>query len=180
MKNFRINYLVLAVITVGVFPQVSFGHARFVLNGTTPPRNTSTGLKTGPCGGIARTATPTILKAGQQLEVQWEETVDHPGYYRIAFSPSGDMGFDQNVLVQKVDDIANVHSYKATITVPNTPCTQCTLQMIQYMTENVPPSLYYSCADIEIRTVVPSPSPRPSTSPSVSPRPIPLPSGDCH
>ncbi len=165
MKKILTHLILLSIIVAGLFPRLVSAHARFLLNGTTPPRSNATGLKGAPCGFAARTNSPTILKAGQTLEVQWEETVDHPGYYRIAFSPDSDLGFDQNVLVQKVDDIANIHSYKATITVPSTPCTGCTLQMIQYMTETVPPSLYFSCADINIIPAtdpMPSPTPRPS------------------
>lgn len=176
MKKVLIHFFVLSIAVSGLFPRVSMGHSRFLLNGTTPPRTNSLGLKGAPCGLAARTATPTILKAGQTLEVQWEETIDHPGYYRIAFSPGNDVGFDQNVLVQKVLDLPNVHNYTATITVPNVPCTNCTLQMIQYMTEVSPPTLYYSCADINIISAgAPMPSPTPRA--SMSPAPVPT---DCH
>lgn len=173
---FRAGCLVLSVAALA--PTTGFGHARFRLAGTTPPRNTSTGLKAGPCGNVARTNNPTILQAGQTLTIQWEETVNHPGYYRIAFSPANDAGFDQNVWIANVPDVGDRNQYNQTITVPNTPCTGCTLQMIQYMTENpAQPSLYYSCADIEIRAAgapMPSPTPRPSVVPGVDPP------ADCH
>jgi hypothetical protein len=165
------------VVVAALLPATSFGHARLRLGGTLPPRSTSAGLKAGPCGNVARTNNPTVLQAGQQLTVQWDEVVDHPGYYRVAFSPAGDQGFDANVLVPKVNDVTGVHAYEATITIPNVECTQCTIQLIQYMTENNPPSLYYSCADVEIRKgPVPSPTPAPSASP---PAPAPLPT-NCH
>lgn len=109
--------------------------------------------------------------------VQWDEVIDHPGYYRIAFSPAGDLGFDENVLVPKVLDLPDVHSYETLITVPNTPCTNCTIQMIQYMTENNPPTLYYSCADVEIRA---ADAPMPSPTPQVSPVIPPTNTGNCH
>lgn len=160
MKKFYA--LILLALLIG--PESSFGHARLRLNGTVPPRNTSTGLKSAPCGGIARTNAPTILTAGQKLLVQWEQTVNHPGYYRIAFSPAGDAGFDANVIVPMFPNVVGQQFFETTITVPSTPCTNCTLQLIQYMTENDPPSLYYSCGDIEIRAVGPiiTPSPTPS------------------
>lgn len=180
MKPTRLSVALL--FTASLLASDAFAHARFKLNGTTPPRNNSTGLKTGPCGNIPRTNNPTILVAGQTLKLQWEEVVDHPGYYRVAFSPANDAGFDQNIWVARVDDLKDVHQYEATVTVPNTPCTQCSLQMIQYMTENNPPSLYYSCADIEIRPMgTPTPTPTPTV--SVSPRPTPTatePAPDCH
>ncbi|MBC7386902.1 MAG: lytic polysaccharide monooxygenase [Cryobacterium sp.] len=151
-------------------------HSRLLLNGTTPPRNASSGLKVGPCGNVPRTSSPTVLTAGQTLKVQWEEVIDHPGYYRIAFSPAADAGFDANILAARIDDLPNVHAYETNVTVPSTPCTNCTLQLIQYMTENNPPTLYYSCADVEIRAAG---SPMPSPTPRVSYSPVPLPT-DCH
>ncbi len=158
------------LLSIVLMSSDALAHARFKLNGTTPPRNNSTGLKTGPCGNVPRTNNPTILVAGQTLKLQWEEVVDHPGYYRVAFSPANDAGFDQNIWVAKVDDVKDVHQYEATVTVPNTPCTQCSLQMIQYMTENNPPSLYYSCADIEIRPMgTPTPTPTMTVTPSPTP-----------
>jgi hypothetical protein len=168
----------VTVALVTLLPATSFGHARLRLGGTLPPRSTSAGLKAGPCGNVARTNAPTILQAGQSLVVQWDEVIDHPGYYRIAFSPANDAGFDVNVLAAKVDDLPGVHAYQTTVTVPNVECTQCTIQMIQYMTENSPPSLYYSCADIEIRKG-PVPSPTPAPSPAATPIPVPIPT-NCH
>jgi len=156
------------LLTLAMAPIESFGHARLRLNGTVPPRNNSTGLKSGPCGGIARTNTPTVLTAGQPLTVQWEQVVNHPGYYRVAIAPANDIGFDTpaNILVPMFPNVIGQQFFETTITVPNTPCTNCTLQLIQYMTENNPPSLYYSCGDIEIRAagpvVTPSPTPKPS------------------
>jgi hypothetical protein len=124
-------------------------------------------LKSGPCGGIARTNNPTILTAGQLFTVQWEQVINHPGYYRIAFSPSGDAGFDDHVILPKFPNVIGQQFFETTIKVPNTPCTDCTLQLEQYMTENDPPSIYYSCADVEIRAAeaapplppVPAPTP---------------------
>ncbi len=175
MKKLYIHLFLITLTVAGLLPRMSFGHARFTLNGATPPRTADLGLKSSPCGNKMRTVTPTVLKAGQTVELSWEETIDHPGYYRIAFSPANDLGFDQNVLVLKVDDLPNVHNYKATITVPNTPCTGCTLQMIQYMTESNPPSLYFSCADINI---IPATAPMPSATPKPSFTPVPTPT--CH
>jgi hypothetical protein len=167
------------IVFASLSARESEAHARFKLNGTTPPRNNSTGLKVGPCGNIPRTNAPTKLVAGQNVKIQYEEVVDHPGYYRIAFSPNGDANFDQNILADQLPDTAGagVHSYETTITVPSTPCTQCTLQMIQYMTENNPPSLYYSCADIEIVTTMPSPTPGVSPTPTPTSSPTPSPTG---
>src|SRR4051794_31485030 len=42
--------------------------------------------KAGPCGHGQTSGVVTTLTAGQQLDVQWEETVMHPGWYRIALA----------------------------------------------------------------------------------------------
>jgi hypothetical protein len=157
-------------------PPAAWGHAR-IAPSPVPPRNPDPGIKTGPCGPYAPgTGVRTTLTAGQQLTFNWTETIDHPGYYRIAFSPDGVNGFDQNVLAPtgtNTPDIQNAatlpHNYSRVITVPNTPCTSCSLQLIQYMTEANPPTLYFSCADIQI--VAPGGTPSPVPSPTATPTP---------
>ena len=88
-----------------VLPAWAFAHARL----TSPtPRNTAAN-KTGPCG-VARTANATNFMPGQTITVTWAETVNHPGYYRIAFSPSADMGFDANVLLNNIPNPAGLQA----------------------------------------------------------------------
>lgn len=127
-------------------PAWAFAHARL----TSPtPRNTAAN-KTGPCGS-PRTANATTFAPGATITVTWTETINHPGYYRIAFSPSGDTGFDANVLLNNIPNPAGLQANNsATVTLPTTPCTQCTLQLIQVMTDDNPPTNYFSCADITI------------------------------
>ncbi len=179
----------LLILTLILFASTVWGHARFSLTGTTPPRNNSTGLKTGPCGGLPRTASPVVLQAGATLQLQWEEVVDHPGRFEFYFSAANDEQFQ---LLKTVADTQNSgalpHTYTATITVPTTNCTACTLQMIQVMTENpASPRNYYSCADIQIQGGAPAPTPTPTP---VGPTPTPTPTpaatpidttpDDCH
>ena len=147
------------VVGLSVFStEIAFAHARFSLDGNTPPRNTSTGLKSAPCGGVARTNNPAVFTSGQTIEVEWEETINHPGYFRIAFSPVNDEDFDGNVLKDNIIDTQNAetpmpHFYAASITLPAVVCDECTLQLIQVMTENpTNPRNYYSCADIKLVT----------------------------
>lgn len=147
----------ISTLMIGVVlfvPLLAFGHARLI---EPAPRNAGSGIKTGPCGNIPRTNNPRVLVAGSQLTVRWEETINHPGRYYISFSASGDQGFEQNRLATVVDTqdmpigTGPNHQYQTVITVPNTPCTNCTLQMIQSMEENPQaPTFYYSCADIQI------------------------------
>lgn len=122
-------------------------HARL----TSPmPRNNQANLKVGPCGGIAPTGAFTAFAPGETITVKWEETIAHPGYYRIAFSPGMDQGFDQHVLADQLPNPSGVQSGQAQVTLPDLECTQCTLQLIQVMTESNPPSNYYSCADLTL------------------------------
>ncbi len=143
----------VSIVTLAGLPALSHAHARWVLNSVTPPRSGDTGLKIEPCGGKARTMRTTIFSAGQTIDVQFEETINHPGHYRIAFSPADDLNFDSNVLVDNIPDTTNTGSYTQTITIPAQVCTACTLQLIQVMTTSPTPQagdFYYSCSDIQI------------------------------
>ncbi len=126
-----------------------FGHAR--LNSPTP-RNNNSGIKSGPCGGLARSPDPTLVQGGQPLTINWEETVNHPGKFLFSLSMGNDADFQQ---IQQINDNqdsgATPHFYSTTVTLPNINCDSCTLQLIQSMEENPnAPSYYYSCADLKI------------------------------
>jgi hypothetical protein len=122
---------------------------------TTPtPRSDSDGIKSGPCG-VARTDSPMVVAGGATLDVQWLETIEHPGYYRLALSRGGDEGFDDNVLADRIEDGVcsdTPCSYGTSITLPDINCPDCTLQLIQFMGNNPdgPYSPYFSCADLVI------------------------------
>lgn len=145
--------------------------------------------KKGPCGPggydpiLGQTDTPsgvvTTFKGGEEITVEWEETIDHPGYFRIALAenradlkdptvPFTDMGncnvdhskiptgphdnvlADGILLSSSAASRPGHPSYSYKVTLPNKPCEKCTLQLIQFM-ENHPPScIYYHCADIKI------------------------------
>lgn len=178
MKGSMKNVLILAAILT---PHVALAHSRFartfpdpsdpqhvkVLPSTTPPRNDSTGLKIGPCGQVPRTATPMVYKPGQEITVHWEETINHPGYFKISFSKEKDENFE--VLIPKIVDTndnpienAQYHSYEAKVTLPNVVCEDCTLQLIQHMDDN-PTQEYYSCSDIQLLNDVPAPTSTPTS-----------------
>jgi hypothetical protein len=137
-----------------------------------PPRTAE--LKTGPCGaaGSTRGTNVTVLAPGATIDVKWNETINHPGHYRISFDPTGQdftvpLGFDdtsqsRNVLVDDIaDNAAPGASYTQTITLPNVACEACTLQVIQVMTDKPPygdgNDIYYQCADLALRTGAPAP-----------------------
>jgi hypothetical protein len=117
--------------------------------------------KAPPCGrsGAPRGTNVTTFSPGETVTIAWDETVDHPGHYRIAFDDDGDDVFqnpnnpDDNFASTLLEPIADKQGgqYSVDITLPTTPCNNCTIQLVQVMTTNVPyNSFYYQCADIVI------------------------------
>jgi MYXO-CTERM domain-containing protein len=157
-----------ALAVVLAVPAVASAHIRM----TYPPPRTLD-QKTRPCGGIdsTRGTNVTFLDAGATIEVRWDETIDHTGHYRISFDLDGqDFGIPPtangstegmpNVLKDLIADRAGTAplAYTYTITLPSVACTNCTLQLIQLMTDHgaytTDPSsddIYFQCADIVLR-----------------------------
>ena len=146
--------LLVSAVVAGLFITGEPGEASAHTRLTSPtPRSDSDGLKTGPCGNVARTGTPMTVNAGDTVNVAWLETINHPGFYRIALSLSGDDGFDDNILETDIADVnctSTPCSYTQDITIPDVTCDDCTLQLIQFMGNQAPYSPYFSCADLEI------------------------------
>lgn len=118
------------------------------------PRSSDDGLKSGPCGGVARTSNPTSLTSGQFVHVAWIETVPHPGTYEISFSPANDANFV--ILADKIENPPGLQNGTLQVKLPNVRCDACTLRIIQWMTSaEAPPSPYYSCADISLQSATP-------------------------
>jgi hypothetical protein len=158
--------IVFTTIFITAISMPVMAHVRWALDSVTPPRTNDTGLKTAPCGGAQRTTRSTIFSAGQTTEVEFQETINHPGHYRIAFSPAGDMNFDSYVLVDNIPDTTNTGFYKQEITIPMQICSECTLQLIQVMTTDPNPQpgdFYYSCSDIQITDPGDTTAPAPVT-----------------
>jgi Synergist-CTERM protein sorting domain-containing protein len=139
----------------------AWGHAVLVYP---PSRNVNdSSIKTGPCGNYAPgSGERTTLVAGSRIFIQFDETINHPGYFQLFFSPVADTQFTlvEDAIPHRNDNparptFANPRHYAHEITVPTTPCAGCTLQFIQVMEDRNPPTLYFSCADIEI--VAPTP-----------------------
>lgn len=113
-----------------------------------------------------RSANVTELTAGSTVTLRWDEYIAHSGRYRVAFDPDGaDMAdFNANILLDVPDPSGNQGNigqgsiWELEVTVPDTPCDNCTLQLIQMMDGNttdpvsdpVGRSTYYQCADIVI------------------------------
>jgi hypothetical protein len=128
--------------------------------------------KAGPCGGTnADYGKPsyavTKMTGGSRLHVKVQETVYHPGHYRIALavnSPNdlpvdpkattetGPNGQPRSVSAEIQDPVAPpvlvdglwVHSERAgsawetDVTLPNINCKHCTLQVVQFMEQHAP------------------------------------------
>jgi|GEM_PF-2128252 len=162
-------FFLLSFFNITFFSQFSWPHARLV---SPPPRSNNDGLKSPPpCGGIVA-KTPTVLNMGSEIQVKWTETINHPGQFDFSLLTDNDtIKTPLTSYVKKVsENNTNVpHAYLATIKLPEgVQCENCTLQMIQVMSENPKmPSYYYSCADIKIM----DPNITPPTSPPSNPPP---------
>ncbi len=126
-------------------------------------------LKTGPCGVAGGERSPNInyFEPGQIIDVEWDEYVNHPSHYRIAFDEDGDDDFvdpatmqeyDSNdaVLLDAIKDDSPTSLYRVSVTLPDVECDNCTLQLIQVMYDKPPyvvpgNDIYYQCADLVLR-----------------------------
>lgn len=170
----------MALVAASVFISVEAGaHARIALGSNLPPRSTSPGLKSAPCGGIIRTNIPTVLQAGTVMTVSWEETINHPGQFEFSFSKKDDADFapmklntDVDAVIIDTQDGTNdlPHQFSTTVKIPTENCSACTIRLIQVMTENpANPTFYYSCADVQIVNGTPEPVPPPPAPVPVTP-----------
>ena len=140
--------------------------AHIALKSPTARTNDQVQLKVGPCGQNVnmRTNNLTVFKPGQTITVAWDETINHPGHFRISFDPNGtnfpnptsftDFNSGATDLVDNIADKTGTApiAYTQQVTLPNVECTQCTLQLIQVMTDKPPygdgNDIYYQCADL--------------------------------
>lgn len=132
--------------------------------------------KGGPCGPggnddvtpVPTTGESTTVRAGDTLTVEWQTTVPHLGYFRIALAKDRADFVDPKFTdpVQCSYDMAAVPTgphgnvlmdgiaFSATsqdVTIPDEPCEKCTLQVMQVMQDHGPPEcIYYHCADLKI------------------------------
>ncbi|MEY2934589.1 MAG: hypothetical protein RL033_5338 [Pseudomonadota bacterium] len=141
--------------------------------------------KQGPCGaapggnGVVQTNIVTSYRPGETIMVTWQETVAHPGHFRISLAPDRAMFSDPvvtttdgngtsgnsisaaimspvagPVLFDGIFPRASVPTPAAEpfvqpVTLPMTEGTY-TLQVEQFMAEHAPGYFYYHCADIRI------------------------------
>ncbi len=163
----------------------SFASAHVTLTSPTPR---TTAQKDPVCGVVnGARANVTTIAPGSTITVEWLETVDHPGHYRIAFDDDGEdfpvpptelEGASAGMPTVMIDPITDIQDgmlpaggrpYSQQITLPNIECENCTLQLIQMMTDKLPytatidavaaDDIYYQCADIRLSNSAPPPMP---------------------
>lgn len=163
------------------FSAVSLAHVDLSAPNPRAHGQTEGNLKSGPCGQTAnaRTGNLNVFAPGETITVTWNEYIDHPAYYRVAFDDDGDDGFvmrtdgqtnptadDPRAVEAALDMDAEILAIvteendttagtstdirSVDVTLPNITCENCTLQVIQYMYNN-PGQGYFQCADIALR-----------------------------
>jgi hypothetical protein len=140
------------------------------------PLQRDSNLKQGPCGGSngVRSANVCEFQPGATIVVAWDETVDHPGHFRISFDDDGEddfvdpAGFDDldsadSVLIDGIadrDTSGSDRGYTQELVLPDVECDNCTLQVIQVMSDKAPygdgNDIYYQCADIVLSATAPA------------------------
>jgi len=143
-----------------------------------PARSTDTGIKDPyPCGPYTfwqDGTNKTTLSPGI-VTIVLAETINHIGApYRVAISVGSDNYFDSLVLVDHIphEDLGSDNEGDTTpkmlmfnVTIPDINCTQCSMQVLDMMTDKITgccsypftnsnyqtcPSVYHSCSDIII------------------------------
>lgn len=96
----------------------------------------------------------TQYDPGETITVTWNETVNHAGDFRITFiakPPSEVTEADveaSSITMTIPDDIAGGLG-DVQLTLPDTPCDECTIQVRQFM-EGAADPYYYTCAAVRI------------------------------
>jgi MYXO-CTERM domain-containing protein len=134
--------------------------------------------KMGPCGNEAPqtpTNAVTPYQPGDQVMIQLDETIFHPGHYRVALAATqsqlppepvvtptaqdqcASAAVQDNPTLPILQDNLLVHTapftgtQSFTVTLPtNPPCTDCVLQVLEFMSSHGAPCFYHHCANITI------------------------------
>ncbi len=168
-------------------PAIAAAHIRI----TSPTPRSTTDLKERHCGmtGSARANVQTY-RPGATLHLVWNEYIPHPGWFRISFQPSGDAfeippassgkdgtgaaaNYPTEDLTGKTDpatgsiilaDRIQHPALSRDVQLPNMECNNCTLQLIQMMTDKPPYStdtasndIYFTCVDLVLSSTAPLP-----------------------
>lgn len=167
-RSYRL--LLAAIATAGVLPVGADAHFVLVEPASWLVENQlGDPQKLGPCGGTSANAgTPTNVvgkaQGGQKLHIKVQETVFHPGHYRVALAVNSrsELPPDPVVTTRETEkgpwsvsaaiqnpaqppvlaDGLFAHTSRPTealetdIVLPNINCAKCTLQIVQFMAEH--------------------------------------------
>ena len=170
MKN-RFWYASTLALGLAALPAASQAHFRLLAPASWLVENQlGDPQKAAPCGGTNSdfgkpTYAVTDAKGGTALHVKVQETVYHPGFYRVALAVNSPtelpvdpkaqtMTNDKGVVVSVSAEVMNpvaapvladglfVHTaktdqpFETDVTLPNLNCKSCTLQVIQFMEQH--------------------------------------------
>jgi LPXTG-motif cell wall-anchored protein len=175
------------IIKTGLGASLLFGalsadaHVKIISH---PMRNSVAEIKRGPCGksADARSTNINTFLSGSTITLEWDEFIFHPGSFRIAFDddgadfpePSSYTDFSPQTALGTTLLVTNLlpdHTsgdgplFSFDVQLPDIECDNCTLQLIQLMTDKPPYSvggndIYYNCLDIVLTkdtTIIPPP-----------------------
>lgn len=179
------NRAILLAVCLVLFSFITTAEAHFHLNSpaaTLMQASDGTPQKVPPCGG-AGTATNAVtpVQSGTMLPISITETTTHPGYYRVFLaqniaglpadpplsatdtSCNGLMPVSNPTMPQLADGLL---MHTAAFTGPQTmqvmipagmTCTNCVLQVVEYMEAHPQPCFYHHCAMVNISPDAPPP-----------------------
>jgi len=177
----------LVPLSVLLVPALAAAHIRI----TSPTPRSTTVLKQRHCGatGSARANVQTY-RPGATLHLVWDEYIPHPGWFRVAFQQNGDTfetpkesngpradgtpsNFPTENLTGQTDAatgsliIADRIAHPALsydVVLPSVECSNCTLQLIQVMTDKLDyaadttsDDIYYACVDLVLSAATATP-----------------------
>jgi uncharacterized protein (TIGR03382 family) len=177
----------LPALAIVLAPALAMAHIRI----TSPTPRSQDQLKQRHCGmtGSARANIQTY-KPGAPLHLVWDEYVVHPGWFRVAFQQNGDSfeipppsngvngngaasNYPTENLTGQTDpgtgsliiaDRIQHGTQSMDLVLPSVECDNCTLQLIQMMTDKPPyasdtssDDIYFACVDLVLSVSAPAP-----------------------
>lgn len=178
----RTSGLLVALAAILIVARPARAHVRL----ESPASRYGDEMKSRPCGrpGGVRTTRVTTVRPGQAVTVIFDEIIDHPGYFRIAFDRTSDTALgppvwngaafvnpsNVEVLVDLIANPPGLTHGEIRVQLPDVECDACTLQLIQVMTDKPPfdgiDDFYYQCADLRLSATAPLGGPPPLPPPS--------------
>jgi len=180
-RGMRHAAFLMAAAGIGAMTATGVADAHFVLMAPTNwMMQDATGLpqKLGPCGNEAPqtpTNVVTPFRPGQVVTIQLTQTVPHPGHYRVALATSQNQLPPEPVVAPSAQDpcasaavspntfpilvdgaldhtgpLNGVQTIQVTLPT-NVTCTNCYLQVIEFMSSHTAPCFYHHCATISIQ-----------------------------